>query len=66
MKVVLLFIYLINGEVEKVPVTLAVDQTCTDKLMEMVTTNEEETRILYKKQIVFAHYCKTEDVEWIR
>ena len=65
MKTVIIFLFLVNGEVVKIPTTLAEDQTCSDRVLEIAKTNEEGTRILYKGQIIFMHYCKTEDGEWV-
>jgi hypothetical protein len=65
MKTIIIFLFLVNGEVVKIPTTLAEDQTCSDRVLEIVKTNEEETRILYNGQIIFMHYCKTEEGEWV-
>jgi|TARA_R100001530_G_C4298765_1_gene149915 hypothetical protein len=66
MEVIAIFLHLINGEAVKVPVTLMLSQGCSDKVMELVTTNENETRILYKGKTVFGYYCKTTKGEWVR
>ena len=61
-----MFIYLLNGEVVKVPVSLALNQSCNNKFMEVVKEKDEGTRVLYNNQIVGAHYCKTIKGEWVR
>ena len=66
MEVIAIFLHLINGEAVKVPVTLMLNQSCSNKVMELVTTNENETRILYKGKTVFGYYCKTTKGEWVR
>jgi len=61
MKTLILVLYLTNGEVAEVPIVLAVGEWCSDKIDEITTVNEEGSRILYKNQIVWAHYCMTID-----
>ena len=65
MEVIAIFLHLINGEAVKVPVTLALSQSCSDKVMELVTIKEEENEILYKGKTVFGYYCKTTKGEWV-
>ena len=64
MKTLMLVLYLINGEVAEVPIVLAIGEWCSDKIDEVTTVNEEGTRILYKDQIVWAHYCITMDGQY--
>ena len=61
MKTLILVLYLTNGEVAEVPIVLAVGEWCSDKIDEITTVNEEGSRILYKDQVVWAHYCMTID-----
>ena len=61
MKTLILVLYLTNGEVAEVPIVLAVGEWCSNKIDEITTVNEEGSRILYKNQIVWAHYCMTID-----
>ena len=61
MKTLMLVLYLINGGVAEVPIVLAVGEWCSDKIDEVTTVNKEGNRILYKDQIVWAHYCMTMD-----
>ena len=65
MEVIAIFLHLINGEAVKVPVTLMLSQSCSDKVIELVTINEEGNEILYKGKTVFAYYCKTTKGEWV-
>ena len=55
MKVIFMFLYLVNGQVERIPVTLHKHQNCDDKFMELVKVNKEKSRVLYKNTIVWAH-----------
>ena len=66
MEVISIILHLINGEAIKVPVTLMLSQGCSDKVMELVTINEEGNEILYKGKTVFAYYCKTTKGEWVK
>jgi len=61
MKTLILVLYLTNGEVAEVPIVLAVGEWCSNKIDEITTVNEEGSRILYKDQVVWAHYCMTID-----
>ena len=36
MRVIVMFLYLMSGDVVKLPVTLTADQSCSDKLIQMV------------------------------
>ena len=64
MKTLMLVLCLINGEVAEVPIVLAIGEWCSDKIYKVTTVNEEGTRILYKDQIVWAHYCITMDGQY--
>ena len=66
MEVIAIFLHLINGEVAKVPISLALSQGCSDKVTELVTIKEEGNEILYKGKTVFAYYCKTTKGEWVK
>ena len=43
-----MLLYLISGDVVKLPVTLTPDQSCSDKFMELVQPTEVGTSVLYK------------------
>ncbi len=66
MNLIIMFIYLVNGEVAKVPVSLALNQDCNNKFLEMVKEKDDGTKVLYNDQIVGVHYCKTINGEWVR
>ena len=59
-------LYLISGDVVKLPVTLTTDQSCSDKLIQMVQPNSIGTSIFYKGKQVLAYYCKKGSGEWVR
>ena len=66
MRVVVMLLYLINGEVTKLPVTLTTDQLCSDKLIQMVQEDSIGTSVYYKGKQVLAYYCKKGNGEWVR
>ena len=66
MRVIVMVLYLISGDVVKLPVTLTTDQSCNDKFMELVQPTEVGTGVLYKGVQVWAHYCKKGNGEWVR
>ena len=59
-------LYLMSGDVVKLPVTLTADQSCSDKLIQMVQPNSIGTSIFYKGKQVLAYYCKKGSGEWVR
>ena len=71
MKTVMMILHLLNGEVAKVPVALAIGEWCSDKVDEhtqfVKNPNYKEgngevwIHRKYKDKIVWAHYCKTKD-----
>ena len=65
MRVVVMLLYLINGEVTKLPVTLTTDQSCSDKFIELVQPNSIGTSVFYKGKQVLAYYCKKGTGEYI-
>ena len=56
MKVVLMIIYLMGGEIVTIPVSLAEGQTCSDRFMELV--RPLEVSVVYRNKIVFLYYCQ--------
>ena len=66
MRVVVMLLYLINGEVTKLPVTLTTDQSCSDKFIELVQPTEVGTSVLYKGVEVWAVSCHKGTGEWVR
>ena len=66
MEVVVMFLHLLNGEVAKVPVSLMLNQSCSDKFIEMVEEDSKGTSVYYKGVQVYAHYCKKGTGEYVR
>ena len=66
MRVIVIVLYLISGDVVKLPVTLTLDQSWGDKFMEIVQPTEVGTSVLYKGVEVWVHYCKKGNGEWVR
>ena len=63
MEVVVMILHLLNGEVAKVPVSLMLNQSCNDKFIEMIQS--DDTRILYKGVEVWSYYCKKGTGEFV-
>ena len=66
MKIVIMLLYLISGDVVKLPVTLTADQSCSDKLIQMVQEDSIGTSVYYKGKQVLAYYCKKGTGEYVR
>ena len=66
MRVIVIVLYLISGDVVKLPVTLTLDQSCGDKFMEIVQPTEVGTSVLYKGVEVWAVSCRKGSGEWVR
>ena len=66
MRVVVMLLYLISGDVVKLPVTLTPDQSCSDKFMELVQPTEVGTSVLYKGVEVWAVSCHKGSGEWVK
>ena len=56
MKIVLMIIYLMGGEIVKLPVSLAEGQTCSDRFMELV--RPLDVSVVYREKIVLLYYCQ--------
>ena len=57
MKVVLMVLYLLSGDIIKLPVSLAEGQTCSDRFMELV--RPLDVSVVYQEKIVLLYYCQT-------
>jgi len=57
MQAIVILLYLINGDIVKLPVTLTENQSCDDKFMELVQPTEVGTIVLYKGVKVWAVSC---------
>ena len=61
-----MFLYLMSGDVVKLPITLTADQSCNDKFKELVQPTEADTSVLYKGVEVWAVSCRKGNGEWVR
>ena len=66
MRIVIMILHLASGDVVKLPVTLTADQSCSDKLIQMVQEDSIGTSVYYKGKQVLAYYCKKGTGEYIR
>ena len=66
MRVIIMVLYLISGDVVRLPVTLTADQSCGDKLIQMVQEDSIGTSVYYKGKQVLAYYCKKGTGEWVK
>ena len=66
MRIVIMVLYLAGDDVVKLPVTLTADQSCSDKLIQMVQEDSIGTSVYYKGKQVLAYYCKKGNGEWVR
>ena len=66
MQVIIMILYLSNGSVVKLPITLTADQSCTNKLIQMVQPDSIGTSVFYKEKRVFAYYCKKYTGEYVK
>tara|TARA_R110000765_G_scaffold46557_1_gene96024 strand:+ start:937 stop:1137 length:201 start_codon:yes stop_codon:yes gene_type:complete len=66
MRIVIMILHLASGDVVKLPVTLTADQSCSDKLIQMVQEDSIGTSVYYKGKQVLAYYCKKGTGEYVR
>ena len=66
MRIVIMLLYLASGDVLKLPITLTADQSCSDKLIQMVQEDSIGTSVYYKGKQVLAYYCKKGTGEYVR
>jgi len=66
MRIVIMLLYLAGGDVVKLPVTLTADQSCGDKLIQIVQEDSIGTSVYYKGQQVLAYYCKKGTGEYVK
>ena len=66
MQVIIMLLYLMSGDVVKLPITLTTDQSCSDKLIQMVQEDSIGTSVYYKGKQVLAYYCKKGTGEYVR
>ena len=61
-----MLLYLVSGDVVRLPVTLTADQSCSDKLISIVQEDSIGTSVYYKGKQVLAYYCKKGNGEWVK
>jgi hypothetical protein len=66
MRIVIMILHLASGDVIKLPVTLTADQSCSDKLIQIVQEDSIGTSVYYKGKQVLAYYCKKGTGEYVR
>ena len=66
MRIVIMILHLASGDVVKLPITLTADQSCTDKLIQIVEEDSLGTGIYYKGKQVLIYYCKKGTGEWVK
>jgi len=66
MQVIIMLLYLASGDVMKLPITLATDQSCSDKLISIVQEDSIGTSVYYKGKQVLAYYCKKGTGEYVK
>ena len=66
MRIVIMILHLASGDVVKLPITLTADQSCSDKLIQMVQEDSIGTSVYYKGKQVLAYYCKKGTGEYVR
>ena len=49
--------YLLSGDIIKLPVSLAEGQTCSDRFMELV--RPLDVSVVYQEKMVLLYYCQT-------
>ena len=65
MQVIIMVLYLMSGDVVKLPVTLTSDQSCSDKLISITQEDSIGTSVYYKGKQVLAYYCKKGNGEYV-
>ena len=66
MEVVMMILHLLNGEVAKIPVALALIQSCNDKFITMVKEDSIGTSVYYNGVQVWSYYCKKGTGEYVK
>ena len=66
MEVVMMILHLLNGEVAKIPVALALNQSCNDKFITMVEEDSIGTSVYYNGVQVWSYYCKKGTGEYVK
>ena len=66
MELIAIILHLLNGEVAKIPVGLAVNQlTCETALLRVIDEDENQNAFHYKGVEILGYYCKNNKGDWI-
>ena len=66
MELIAIFLHLLNGEVAKIPVGLALNKvTCETAFYRVIDKNEDQKAIHYKGVEILGYYCKNHKGDWI-
>ena len=66
MEIIAIILHLLNGEIAKIPVGLAVNQlTCDTALLRVIDKDENQEGIHYKGVEILGYYCKNNKGDWI-
>ena len=66
MEIIAIILHLLNGEVAKIPVGLALNKmTCHNALHRIIDKNEDKDIFLYKGVEILGYYCKNNKGNWI-
>ena len=66
MELIAIFLHLLNGEVAKIPVGLALNKvTCETAFYRVIDKNEDKNTFDYKGVEILVYYCKNNKGDWI-
>ena len=66
MEIIAIILHLLNGEVAKIPVGLALNKvTCHNALYRIIDKNEDKDIFLYNGVDILGYYCKNNKGDWI-
>jgi hypothetical protein len=66
MEIIAIILHLLNGEIAKIPVGLAVNQlTCETALLRVMDKHEDKNTFHYKGVEILGYYCKNNKGDWI-
>ena len=66
MELIAIFLHLLNGEVAKIPVGLALNKvTCETAFYRVIDKNEDQNTFDYKGAEILVYYCKNNKGDWI-
>ena len=66
MEIIAIILHLLNGEIAKIPVGLALNKvTCYNALYRVIDKNEDQKAIHYKGVEILGYYCKNYKGDWI-